>query len=59
MNQMIWSFLEKMKSIFNFIYKNKIIIYTYVIKKTRISRNFPVSIYKNRKYNPAQHFFIN
>lgn len=33
MNQMIWSFLEKMKSIFNFIYKNKIIIYTYVINK--------------------------
>lgn len=32
MNQMIWSFLEKMKSIFNFIYKNKI-IYTYVINK--------------------------
>lgn len=33
MNEMIWLFLEKMKFIFNFIYKNKIIIYIYVINK--------------------------
>lgn len=31
MTQMIWTFYEEVKSIFNFIYKNNIIIYTYAI----------------------------
>lgn len=31
MTQMIWKFYEEVKSIFNFIYKNNIIIYTYAI----------------------------
>lgn len=31
MTQMIWTFYEEVKSIFNFIYKNNIIIYTYAL----------------------------
>lgn len=63
MTQMIWTFYEEVKSIFNFIYKNNIIIYTYAIniQMYPFSQKFPVSIYKNREYtgNPAQYPYIN